>query len=69
MSISVFFDYHNAVCDGCGRMLPAERDGEAAEAAMKAAGWQKRGEMDVCTLCLLKERATGRLPQKARRRA
>ena len=62
--INVFFEYHNPVCDCCGHMLAAEKDDEAAEAAMKADGWQKRGERDVCRLCQLKERATGRLPEK-----
>lgn len=66
MSISVFFDYHNPVCDCCGHILPAERDDAAAEAAMRAEGWQKRGDRDVCRLCQFKERATGRLPGKKR---
>ena len=62
--ISVFFEYHNPVCDGCGRMLQAEKDDAAAEAAMRADGWARRDGMDLCRLCQMKLQETGRIPEK-----
>lgn len=71
--------YHNPVCDNCGHMLPAvarpsprgggmdaEAVAAAAEAAMQAAGWEKRGGRDICALCRRIERETGKLPVRVR---
>lgn len=60
--VSRYFEHYSPTCDCCGKPLPAERDDEAAEAAMKAAGWEKRGDTDICTTCLRKEKETGALP-------
>ena len=51
MSVSVWFDYHNPHCDACGAMMAAEKTDEAAEAAMRAAGWVKADGKDLCRLC------------------
>ena len=60
--IARYFDYHMSECDCCGRFLPAEKTDEAAEAAKRAAGWEKRDGVDICPICLRKERETGTLP-------
>lgn len=52
--IKHFAKYHNPACDGCGRMLAAEKSDEAAEAAMKANGWERREGKDLCPMCLLR---------------
>lgn len=64
--ISRFFQYHNPKCDCCGLTLPAERDDAAAEEAMRAAGWARRGDRDACQLCLQYETEHGRLPERRR---
>jgi len=62
--VRVYFDYHNPVCDCCGHTLGAERDDEAAEAAMKADGWHKVEGKDLCRLCWQHYEETGRMPRK-----
>ena len=62
--ISYRYPYHSPVCDGCGRMLPAEKDDAAAEAAMRADGWAKIEGKDLCRLCQMKLKETGRIPDK-----
>ena len=64
--INRFFDYHNPECDFCGAMLGAEKSDEAAEAAMRREGWQKRSGKDACRVCLMKEAETGQLPERRR---
>jgi hypothetical protein len=62
--VRVYFEYHNPVCDCCGHTLGAERDDEAAEAAMKADGWHKVEGKDLCRLCWQHYEETGRMPRK-----
>jgi len=62
--ISYRYPYHNAVCDGCGHMLAAEKDDAAAETAMRADGWAKIEGKDLCRLCQMKLKETGRIPDK-----
>ena len=62
--IVVNFDYHNPECDCCGTHMGAERSDEAAEAAMRAAGWAKIEGKDVCRLCQQKAKETGKLPER-----
>lgn len=62
--VRVYFEYHNPVCDCCGHTLGAERDDEAAEAAMKADGWHKVEGKDLCRLCWRHYEETGRMPRK-----
>lgn len=68
MSVSVFFDYHNPVCDGCGAMLGAEKDDDAARAAMAREGWARIREKDLCRLCQFRLRETGQMPERKPRR-
>ena len=60
--IALQYGCRMAECDCCGTFLPAEQTDEAAEAAMCAAGWEKRGDTDICPACLRKEQETGTLP-------
>ena len=60
------YEYYLPECDCCGHLLPAERSAGDAEAAMRRDGWEKRGEKDACPLCLLRERETGRLPERVK---
>ena len=64
--IVVYFEYHNPRCDCCGHLLAAEKNGEAAEAAMRADGWAKIDGKDVCRLCQQKAKETGKLPEPIR---
>ena len=61
--ISRYFEYFNPKCDGCGRMLGAEKSAAAAETVMRAAGWQKAEEQDLCPLCRMRYQETGRIPR------
>ena len=61
--ISVFHEYHNPMCDGCHMMLGAERSDEAAEEAMRTAGWAKIGGKDYCRLCQRKAEESGQMPE------
>jgi len=45
-------------------MLAAEADDAAAEAAMRADGWAKIEGKDLCRLCQIKLKETGRIPDK-----
>ena len=62
--ICVYFEYHSPTCDGCGHMLAAEADDAAAEDAMRADGWTKAEGKDLCRLCQMKLKETGRIPDK-----
>jgi|GEM_PF-1857291 len=64
--IVVYFEYHNPRCDCCGHLLAAEKNDEAAEAAMRADGWAKIDGKDVCRLCQQKAKETGKLPEPIR---
>lgn len=61
--ISAFHEYHNPKCDCCGTFMAAERSDEAAETAMRDAGWAKIGGKDYCLLCQQEAERTGRLPE------
>ena len=61
-----YFELHSPRCDFCGHMLGAEKDDAAAEAAMLRDGWEKRNGKDACPVCLIREKETGRLPERRR---
>lgn len=53
--ISVFFEYHNPVCDGCGMMLGADKSDEDARETMRQCGWlHDEDGRDYCRLCQLR---------------
>ena len=56
--------YYNAFCDGCGHMLPAEKDRDAAGEAMRTDGWIKAEGKNLCRLCQRKWRETGKIPDQ-----
>ena len=56
MSISVFREFKNPVCDICGHMLGSEKTRAKCEKAMRKDGWIKRDGKDICPLCQRKEK-------------